>query len=177
MRLAEAGGVLWARFECEATAIRATMTRYKDKVWTEGAVEIYLRPDPGGPLFEFQVSPLGTCRDLRVADPGGPEQVFDDSWSCAGLVTDARVLRDGGGGIRGWSAVFGIPLSGVAASESDGAVASGGLEGWGLGAFRLEYDPEEFSALRWHPALDAHDEAFLCRIRLDEGINPSGKTS
>lgn len=167
VQFAELHDVLWVRFECEATSIRATMTRYKDKVWTEGAVEVYLRPTRDGPLYEFQLSPIGTCRDLRVHDPGGPQQSYDDSWSCEGLQTDARIHRNDRGEVRGWSAVFGIPLSSV------GRWLGGELErSWKLGAFRLEYDPEEFSALRSHPTRDAHSSDFLCAARLDPPRDP-----
>ncbi|MGB3376182.1 MAG: carbohydrate-binding family 9-like protein [Microbacterium sp.] len=158
----EADGMLWARFECEATTIRATMRRYKDKVWTEGAVEVYLQPAPDGPLYEFQLSPIGTCRDLRVHDPGGSAQAYDDSWSCEGLQTQAWIRRDDRDRIRGWGGVFGIPLANVGScSDRDNAQA------WKIGAFRLEYDPEEFSALRAHPSDDAHSSTFLRPIRLE----------
>jgi len=159
VQLLEATGVLWARFECDATDIRATMSRYKDKVWTQGAVEIYLQPAQDGPLYEFQLSPIGTSRDLRVADPGEPHQFFDDSWSCGGLTTDAVIHRDARGDVSGWSAMFGIPLRSVHPTDSS--------LGWAIGAFRLEYQPEEFSALRSHADADPHGTNFLCELRTE----------
>lgn len=167
VRLVEATGVLWGRFTCEATDIRATMSRYKDKVWTEGAVEIYLRRGDRGPLFEFQVSPIGTCRDLRVLDPGQANQVFDDSWSSHGLVTEARIRRDDEGDVCGWDAMFGIPLESMEPLDRQPDRGS-----WKLGAFRLEYQPEEFSALRSHAHSDPHSADFLCDLQFsaaDEG--------
>ncbi|MFS0911209.1 carbohydrate-binding family 9-like protein [Microbacterium sp. 179-I 3D2 NHS] len=147
---------LWARFTADAVDIRATLSRYKDKVWQEQAVEIYLRPPGDACLYEFQVSPIGTVRDLRVHDPGGAAQRYDDSWSCLGWVTDARIRRDAGRDVCGWDAVLGIPWSafGASAPAPDGA-------SWRIGAFRLEWGPDEFSALRAGGDADAHGDGFL----------------
>ncbi len=169
VQAASTDGFLWVRFTAEAAEIRVTMTRYKDKVWQEGAVEVYLRP-PGDPcLYEFQVSPIGTVRDLRVHDPGGPVQVFDDSWSCAGWVTDARIRRDAQRNVCGWDAVFGIPWGAFGAS-----VPAGGDGRWRIGAFRLEWDPDEFSALRAGGGGDPHGEDFLVDMALAPSMEHGG---
>jgi hypothetical protein len=152
---------LWVRFAAEATDIRATMSRYKDKVWQEGAVEVYLQP-PGDPcLYEFQVSPIGTVRDLRVHDPGGPAQVYDDSWSCAGWITDARIRRDEARNVCGWDALFGIPWAAFDAPSPFQDEAS-----WSVGAFRLEWAPDEFGALAAGGSGDAHGPEFRVDMAL-----------
>jgi hypothetical protein len=81
VRVLSSPDALWLRYECDADRIAATMTRYKDKVWTEGAVEAYLMPLGADYLYEFQVSPLGTRRDLRVDAPGRERQAYVDDWT------------------------------------------------------------------------------------------------
>ncbi len=162
VQLVRADDRLVARFVCAARSIRATMTHYKDKVWQEGAVQVYLRP-PGDPrLYEFQLSPLGTTRDLLVHDPGTPAQVFDDSWSCEGLATAAWIHRDEDGKVEGWEAAFMIPLAAMVGAD----VAS--AAGWRVGVFRLECDPVEFGALAADPTAGAHADVFL--VDLDSWV-------
>jgi hypothetical protein len=146
--------MLWVRFTCEATDIRATMGRYNDKVWTEGAVEVFLRPPSAHHLFEFQLSPIGTWRDLRVDDPGGAEQFYDDTWECGGLVASTVLRRSRRGDLEGWDALLGIPWASVATSTVP-------RQGWRIGAYRWEYEPAELSALAFHAEVDAHDQRFL----------------
>jgi hypothetical protein len=174
-QVARWGSLLLVRFGATARSIRATMSRYKDKVWQEGAVEVYLRP-PGSPrLYEFQVSPIGTTRDLVVHDPGGPAQRFDDSWSCEGLRTEARIRRDARGDASGWDAMFAIPLQSMAEAGAPGAAGSADAPGWRLGCFRLEYDPEEFGALLSDAGADAHADVFL--VDLDEAAHKMNDTA
>jgi hypothetical protein len=157
-RLAWEAERLWVAFACSARSVRATMTRYKDKVWQEDAVEVYVQP-PDGLLCEFQLSPRGVFRDLVVRRPGEPDQEFDDSWCCAGMRTDALIADERG--LLVWRAVMGIPWSSVSAR---GPVAPG----WKLGLFRLERDPEELSALCASPApeVDFHDPRLLADLAL-----------
>jgi len=157
-----AQGVVAVRFRCAARSVRVTMSRYKDKVWQEGAVEVYLRPPGDSRLYEFQVNPIGTTRDLVVHDPGTAAQAFDDSWSCAGLRTSARVERDRQGDLAHWEAMFAIPMQAMAGTEL-GPGHRGGHpgSGWRIGLFRLEYDPEEFGALAADADADAHADVFL----------------
>ncbi|MEU8825378.1 hypothetical protein [Streptomyces sp. NPDC048636] len=161
VRFADDGAALWAFFDCAATDLRATMTRYKDKVWTEGAVEIFLRPSDATWLAEFQLSPIGTRRDLRVEDPGGGAQTYDDTWSCAGFEGWTTLRRSERGDLTGWQALMRIPWDSVSpAPRSDG---------WTIGAFRWEYSPLEFSGLAMHPDLDAHDAHFLVPLSREDG--------
>jgi hypothetical protein len=155
-------GAVAARFRCAARSVRVTMSRYKDKVWQEGAVEVYLRP-PGDPrLYEFQVNPIGTTRDLVVHNPGTAAQAFDDSWSCAGLRTSARVERDRQGDLTHWEAMFAIPMQAMTGTELGSGQRDGHpATGWRIGLFRLEYDPEEFGALTADADADAHADVFL----------------
>ena len=119
VRVIDSGSDLWVRFDCAATDIVATMSRYKDRVWTEGAVEVFLRPPGAAFLYEFQLSPIGTRRDLRVDDPGGPAQYCDDSWSAPGFSGTTVILRDVRGDVVGWHALIRIPWKDVAPGEHD----------------------------------------------------------
>ncbi|MBI3428888.1 MAG: hypothetical protein HY050_02270 [Actinobacteria bacterium] len=159
VQFVDASGLLWVRFHCIAKDIQATMNKYKDKVWKEGAVEIYLQTPSDSVLYEFQLSPIGTFRDLRVLDPGGNDQRFDDTWSCQHVVVEARINRDQRGDVCSWDGMFGIPWESVQPPNEKER-----RNGWLLGAFRLEYHPVEFSALATHSLLDAHDRYFLRRI-------------
>lgn len=160
VRFVVGDGFLAARFDCEATDVVVSMSRYKDKVWQEGAVEVYLQPASGAPLYEFQVSPIGTARDLRVLQPGEEAQSFDDAWSCPGLFAAATIHRDADRNVCGWSAVLGIPFTPIV----DDARVGDDPDGWRISALRLEYRPREMSALRWHPTGDPHSRVFLCEI-------------
>ncbi len=150
---------LWIRFACAAGTIRATLTQYKDKVWQEDAVEVYLQPPGALPMYEFQLSPIGTYRDLRVVRPSSAGRSFDDTWSCAGLATTAVVDRDDRRKLKGWRAMFGIPWRGIAS-------AGQAETGWRIALFRIERDPLEYSGLRSYPIpdLDLHDDRFLTRL-------------
>jgi hypothetical protein len=152
-------GALWAQFVCEATDVRATMSRYNDKVWTEGAVEVFLKPPSAHHLFEFQLSPIGTWRDLRVDDPGGPNQSYDDSWRCAGLVASTNLRRSPRGDLVGWDALLGIPWASLGGANLTS-------DGWKFGAYRWEYEPAELSAIVGHDEIDAHDDRFLVELRI-----------
>lgn len=156
VQFVETSDLLWARFHCIATDIQATMSRYKDKVWQEGAVEIYLQPPSDPALYEFQLSPIGTFRDLRVVDPGSSKQSFDDTWNCQHVVLETRINRDQRGDVCSWDGMFGIPWESVQPTNGKER-----RDGWLLGALRLEYQPVEFSALATDPLLDPHDRYFL----------------
>jgi len=161
VRLAADHHAIWLRFECPAATILATMHRYKDKVWQEDAVEVYLKPPRDPYLYEFQLSPIGTTRDLRVVDAGHPHQIFDDSWSCRGLVTEASVAEDGHSSPVRWEAMFGLPWAAFGQSAPWNQ-----QDTWRIGLFRIERDPEEFSGLIGVPqgAMELHDPRFLRRL-------------
>jgi hypothetical protein len=159
VQFATGGGAIWARFRCVAHDISTTMSRYKDKVWTEGAVEVFLRPPNCSDLYEFQLSPIGTKRDLRVVNPGGADQFYDDTWCCDGFSGEAQILRDERGDVSGWDALIGVPIASIVPESADC-----GVVGWRVGAFRWEYNPLELSGLSSHPDLDAHDGHFLAKL-------------
>lgn len=148
-----------ARFDCRANAVVATMTSYKDKVWMEDAVEMFVWPDGDPYLYEFQLSPAGVCRDLRVADHGGAGQAFDGDWRCHGLDTRASLRKDEEGRLVGWTGDIIVPWAGLGRSGPPGS--------WRVGLFRIHRtDPEEFSALRARPGepIDFHHNAMLERV-------------
>lgn len=150
---------LWVRFDCTADAITATLTRYNDKVWQEDAAEVFLWPPGEGCLYEFQLSPRGIHRDLRVVAPGTSEQSFDDSWQCVGLRTESTI-KYADGRLRGWHALLGLPV----ALLGDPATRDPPL----VGTFRINRNPvEEFSALRWlrDGSVNFHDNGLLVPVR------------
>jgi hypothetical protein len=149
---------LWLHYTCSATVIRAEMRHYKDKVWQEDAVEVYLRPPDDSYLYEFQLNAIGTLRDLRVLDAGEADQVFDDSWSCLHIVTEAAISTDGAGQPIGWRAMFGLPWRSFERSRP-----TQGSPRWQLGAFRIQREPEEFSALGHvrQDEMELHVRGFL----------------
>ncbi len=138
VKLAATGRGLWIHFACAAGTIIATMTEYKDKVWQEDAVEVYLQPPGDSCMYEFQLSPIGTCRDLRVIRPWSPDRYFDDTWSCDGLETATALHGRDTGACEGWQAMFGIPWRAVGRG-------AGAEPGWRIGVYRIERDPLEYS--------------------------------
>jgi hypothetical protein len=137
------------------------MTRYKDRVWLEDAVEAYVAAPADPHLYEFQVNPIGTARDLRVVEPGSAGQRFDDSWSCAGWVTRAAIDRGRDRNVRSWRAMIGLPWRSLSDAAAD-------ADGWRIALFRIERDPEEFSGLRWlaQERMELHAREFLARLRI-----------
>ncbi|WGD36542.1 hypothetical protein [Lysinibacter sp. HNR] len=106
--------------------------------------------------YHFQLNPIGTTRDLRVIDPGGPEQSFDDTWSCEGWLTDTLIRRDTSRSVFGWDALFGVPWASLSAPGPIDA-----KESWFVGAVRLEWNPGVMSTLVAAGNVDAHNRAFL----------------
>lgn len=152
---------LWVRFGCTASTVRATMTRYKDRVWQEDAVEVYLRTPADPYLYEFQLNPIGTARDLRVSRAGDEDQEFDDSWACTGLITTAAIDRGPDRNISGWRAMFGFPWRSFPAPGPHPS-------GWQIGLFRIERESAEFGGLRWcrRESLELHDPRLMARLEL-----------
>lgn len=163
LQVAATPDFLWVRYRCRAAEVLATLTRPKDKVWTEDAVELFLWPDGADSLVELQISPRGVVRDLLVHRPFTEQPTFDDSWCCEGLVSAAEVLKRPGK-IAGWVALFGVPLGQVGR----------GPAGLFLGAFRVDRHPPSFSALRSTPSFERfHDRALLLPLGLGHlGIEP-----
>lgn len=162
VRVAATTSRLWVRFTCSAATIRATMLRYKDKVWQEDAVEVFFERPAQHCLFELQQSPIGVVRDLVIRDPGGQAERFDDTWVCQGLLSEAaQHFRHGK--LYGWEAVFGIPW------ESLGGFPQ--QEACRIGLFRIERDPEEYSGLVAVPGKppNFHDPRHLVPIRFLPG--------
>jgi len=160
VRLLCTGEHLWVRFDCAADAVTATMTRYNDKVWQEDAAEVFIWPPGDEYLYEFQLSPRGIHRDLRVAAHGSGEQTFDDSWRCDGLRTEAAITYCDGR-LRKWHALFGVPRA------LFGDLPAG--EPPMVGLFRITRSPvEEFSALRALPdePVNFHDNRLLVPLIL-----------
>jgi len=155
VQIATSPAALEVRFNCAANTFRATMQSYKDRVWQEDAVEVYLAPPDHRYLFEFQLSPLGVSRDLLVQRPGELGQIFDDRWCCAGLRCSAQVTYGEDQGVTGWQGLFSVPWNGLAASAES-------LD-WMIGAFRIERDPLEYSALTSvnRETLELHDSRYL----------------
>jgi hypothetical protein len=164
VRLLHSDDMLAIRYVCEADEIIARMTAYKDKVWTEGAVEAYVRPPGSASLYEIQVSPLGTMRDLRVEEPGTEDQVFDDSWICDGLDAQTWITTDASERPTRWEVLLRLPWRSLAP-----APPSAGTATWHVGLFRWEYRPVEFTALTTHGGVDAHDGRFLAELELLPG--------
>ena len=159
-RLVYTDSALYVRFACCASTVRASMTRYKDKVWQEDAVEVYVRPPGDEYLYEFQVNPIGTTRDLRILQAGDPDRrAIDDQWCCTGLVTTAHVERRNGA-IVGWQAMFLIPWASLGRSP---LATSSTVDAWRVGLFRIERDPFEQSALAptTRNPVDLHDPELM----------------
>jgi hypothetical protein len=159
VRVGHTEDALWLHYTCAAGTVRATMTHYKERVWLEDAVEAYVVAPDDPHLYEFQVNPIGTARDLRVVDPGTPGQHFDDGWSCAGWVAEAAIDRGADRNVRAWRALIGLPWRSLSPRSPYAA-------GWRIGLFRIERDPEEFSGLRWHAqeAMELHAPEFLAGL-------------
>lgn len=86
---------LLLRFDCDDRDIWATHAQRDAPLWEEEVVELFLAPGEADPAeyLEFEVNPLGTIFDARVANPHGRREsmVVDPSWNAAGLV--ATVAR------------------------------------------------------------------------------------
>jgi hypothetical protein len=147
------------RFRAESLTIRATLKQYKAKVWREDAAEVYLVPPSRRALYEFQINPIGTVRDLLVMDFGTAAQRFDDSWCCGGLITAASVSVDSVGRTFGWQATFGIPW--LEMSDAPNA------PGWQIALFRMEKGPADCSGLVSAPGVtDLHNSQLLQALRV-----------
>ncbi|HWZ85844.1 MAG TPA: carbohydrate-binding family 9-like protein [Thermoanaerobaculia bacterium] len=110
VRLGLRGAVLCVRFDGRDDRIVATHTRRDDPLWEEDVFEIFLAPeDPPRLYYEFEVNPLGTLFDARVASPDLARATMrvETAWDCAGFA--ARVTR----GPKRWSASLRIPLGAI----------------------------------------------------------------
>lgn len=156
---------MWVRFRAKSHTITATLTRYKAKLWREDAVEVYLVPPSARALYEFQINPIGTVRDLEVPDFGTAAQVFDDSWCCRGLAAAAAVSLDDTGRTLGWRAMFGIPWFELRAAPDE--------PGWRIAVFRLEKGPADCSGLvAARDFVDLHDPRLLQPFRVSAPTRP-----
>jgi hypothetical protein len=159
VRVGHTETALWLHYTCAAWTVRATMTRYKERVWLEDAVEAYVVAPADPHLYEFQLNPIGTGRDLRVTDPGVSQQRFDDGWSCAGWVTQTAIDRGADRNVRTWRAMMGFPWRSLSTQAPR-------APGWWIGLFRIERDPEEFSGARWlaQQVMELHAPPFLAAL-------------
>ena len=127
------------RFDGRDDAVVATHTRRDAPLWEEDVFEIFLSPeDPPRHYFEFEVNPLGTLFDARVASPDLSRETMrvETAWDCAGF--EARVSR----GPRRWSASLRIPLQELCAGPVPAR--------WRANFYRIDRGgADEFSA--WSP--------------------------
>ena len=141
LRLGLRAGVFCVRFDGRDDRVVATHTRHDAPLWEEDVFEIFLAPeDPPRLYYEFEVNPLGTLFDARVASPGlaRATMTVDTAWDCAGF--SARVTR----GAKRWSATVRIPL---------GELCPGPLPArWRANFYRIDRGAvDEYSA--WSPTL------------------------
>ena len=108
LRIGLRGATLCARFDGRDDGVVATHARRDAPLWEEDVFEIFLAPEePARLYYEFEVNPLGTLFDARVASPDLARATMraDTGWDCAGFA--ARVTR----GPHRWSAAVRIPLT------------------------------------------------------------------
>lgn len=114
VRVADDGGSLLVRFDCEDRDIWGTFTRRDDPLWQEEAVEVFVAPGGSDPAryFEFEVSPFGVLFDADVRNPASrrEEMIVDAGWDCPGVLWCARVdpVR------QRWRAEIAIPWAALA---------------------------------------------------------------
>jgi hypothetical protein len=140
LRVGLRGDALCVRFDGRDEGVVATHTRRDAPLWEEDVFEVFLAPGHETPrlYFEFEVNPLGTLFDARVASPDLRRATMraDASWECRGFA--ARITRGAGR----WSASLTIPL----AELCSGAPPSS----WRANFYRIDRGArDEFSA--WSP--------------------------
>ncbi len=152
------GGALCVRFDARDDGVVATLTERDAPLWTEDVCEVFLSPeDPAHVYYEFEVNPLGTLFDARVASPDLERATMhvDPGWTCDGFT--ASVTRRPGL----WSARLTIPLGPLCAGDPP--------EHWRANFYRVDRGArDEFSA--WSPTLadppDFHVPARFGVLRL-----------
>lgn len=140
-------------FDCEDTYISATMKAPNSRVWLEDAVELFIAPCSEEPqvYYEFQLSPANVSRQVRVIPPQEHRQsfTFDDSWRCAGLMTETYIhgfLNDRSRKSKGWQGIISIPLKCLMARDQ--TVCSGDI--WRMNLFRIDRWPADMFCA-WSP--------------------------
>lgn len=162
VRLGVRNGALCVRFDGRDDGVVATHTRRDAPLWEEDVYEVFLAPGDDSPrlYYEFEVNPLGTLFDARVASPDLRRSTMraDASWECPGF--SASVTR----GPRRWSASLRIPLA---------ALCSGAPpETWRANFYRIDRAAkDEYSA--WSPTLgdppDFHAPERFGTLRFEDG--------
>jgi hypothetical protein len=139
LRLGRRAGTLCVRFDGRDAGVVATHVARDGPLWEEDVFEVFLAPeDPPRLYYEFEVNPLGTLFDARVAsaDLARATMRVETAWDCAGFA--ACVTR----GPRRWSAALRIPL----AALCEGPVPAR----WRANFYRIDRGPvDEFTA--WSP--------------------------
>ena len=147
VELLDDGWNLHVRFDCDDPEPWSTLTARDAPLWQEEVVELFVAPGAETPrrYAELELNPAGALFDALVDSPHGDRNGMrvDRDWSCAGLVTEARLRADG----SGWSARFVLPWRALA-GDAEPALASI----WRANFFRIDRPrnaPAEFSA--WSP--------------------------
>ena len=135
------GRVLCVRFDGKDDGVVATYTGHDEPLWKEDVFEVFLSPRQNPTVYyEFEVNPLGTLFDARVASPDLRRATMrvDAAWECPGFA--ARVTRNP----ARWSASLRIPLAPLCPGSPPST--------WRANFYRIDRGArDEFSA--WSPTL------------------------
>lgn len=141
LRVGLRGGFLCVRFDGRDDGVVATHTRRDAPLWQEDVFEVFLSPeDPPRVYYEFEVNPLGTLFDARVASPNLRREGMRvaTEWDCPEF-SAAVAVRPGR-----WSAALRIPLDALCDGTPPGR--------WRANFYRIDRGSEdEYSA--WAPTL------------------------
>jgi hypothetical protein len=139
VRVGLRGATLCVRFDARDEGRIATHTGRDAPLWEEDVFEVFLAPaDPPRLYYEFEVNPLGTLFDARVASPDLARATMrvETAWDLPGFA--ARVTL----AARRWSASLAIPLAPLCA----GPIPTR----WRANFYRIDRGPaDEFTA--WSP--------------------------
>lgn len=141
LRVGLRGERLCVRFDGRDAGVVATHTQRDAALWREDVFEVFLSPaDPPRVYYEFEVNPLGTLFDARIASPNLRRDGMSVAveWDCPDFSASVAV-RPGR-----WSATLRIPLGPLC----DGRPPAR----WRANFYRIDRGPaDEFSA--WVPTL------------------------
>jgi hypothetical protein len=140
VRVGLRGETLCVRYDGRDDGRIATHARRDAPLWEEDVFEVFLAPeeDPPRLYYEFEVNPLGTLFDARVASPDLARATMrvETGWDLPGFV--ARVTL----GARRWSASLAIPLAPLCAGPLPAR--------WRANFYRIDRGPvDEYTA--WSP--------------------------
>jgi Carbohydrate-binding family 9 len=165
VRLGHRDGRLLVRFDGRDAGVAATIRDRDGDLFAEDVCEVFLGPVTApGLYYEFEINPLGTVFDARIASPDLDRRTMrvDRAWRCKGLRTRSRT-RPGR-----WSASFSIPLGELSGGE--GPATEGADACWRANFYRIDRSASGDEYTAWQPTgkspADFHVPARFGRLAL-----------